>query len=375
MEIIAIILLAMLTVLLFTTLFNVLLWERVENINYETKDSVSVLIPARNESANIIGCLECLINQTNVKEILVYNDYSSDDTAEKVISFSKQYPVVQLIEPSTLPSGWTGKTFACYQLAQKARGDWLLFIDADTRITHNAISGMLLKAQQWNVTFLSCWPGLEMVTFWERFLMPVLNFFVYTVYPAFLSFKFNMPSLGIAHGACIMIKRDVYHKIGGHERVKNKIFEDTELARLWRNENERSLCFDGQNVVRVRMYESLKDIWIGFQKNFYPGFNSEVSFWIFMAFHALLFLIPFFLFFISLYIVLMVILVLTIRILLSIRFRHPFWSALLHPFGEIFLLALGISSWWKFTNGPGVNWKGRTYAKGSFVSSDKAGQK
>lgn len=363
MEIIAITILLILLVLLFTTILNVFFWRKVRNEDSTIQDSVSVLIPARNESENIIPCLERIVHQNNIQEILVYNDHSTDNTAELVNEFGKRHSTVTLIESVDLPEGWTGKTFACYQLALKAKGNWLLFIDADTRLSQKAIKGTLFQAKKYKTSFLSCWPGLDMLTFWEKLLMPLLNFFVYTIYPAPIAFKYDMPSLGIAHGACIMIKQDVYHKIGGHKRVHNKIFEDTELARLWRKEGERSLCFDGQDVVRVRMYESLKDIWIGFQKNFYPGFNSPLSFWLFMIFHTILFLLPFFLFFFSSYIFLMTLIVLIIRLLLSLRFKHPIWSALLHPLGELFLLMLGISSWWKFAKGKGVTWKDRVYPK------------
>jgi len=353
----------MLGSLLFTTFLNVLFWKKVRNTSSEISGSVSVLIPARNEAENIIPCLELIVKQRNVNEILVYNDHSNDNTAELVKEFSKIHSLTRLLDPIDLPEGWTGKNFACYQLASKAKSDWLLFIDADTRLSPQAINGILEQAEKWKATFISCWPGLEMSTFWEKLLMPLLNFFVYTIYPAPISFQYDMPSLGIAHGACIMIKRETYNKIGGHIKVRNKIFEDTELARLWRKERERSLCFDGQEVVRVRMYKSFKDIWIGFRKNFYPGFNSSFSFWLFLAFHMVLFLLPFFLLLSSLYFFVMAISVLLIRILLAIRFKHPIWSAIFHPIGEAFLIMLGIASWWQFEKGKGVEWKGRIYSK------------
>lgn len=363
MEIVIIIVLLILGSIFFTTILNIFFWQKIQNSSSEIPDTVSVLIPARNESENIIPCLKLIVHQRNVNEVLIYNDHSDDDTAELVKEFSKTHTLVRLLDPLDLPEGWTGKNFACYQLALNAKSDWLLFIDADTRLSPQAISGILEQAKKWKATFVSCWPGLEMLTFWEKLLMPLLNFFVYIIYPAPISFQYDMPSLGIAHGACIMIKRETYNKIGGHVKVQNKIFEDTELARLWRKEGERSLCFDGQEVVRVRMYKSFMDIWIGFQKNFYPGFNSSFSFWLFLLFHTVLFLLPFFFLLSSSYFLIMAISVWLIRILLAVRFKHPIWSAILHPIGEIFLIMLGIASWWHFEKGKGVQWKGRVYLK------------
>jgi chlorobactene glucosyltransferase len=365
LEIVLIILLSILGLLFFTTLLNVLFWPKLQGGKPEIIGTVSILIPARNEEVNIVSCLESITSQQNIIEVLVYNDHSTDETGALVKSFRQTHPLVRLIEPIDLPAGWTGKNFACYQLASHAKGEWLLFADADARFSEGAVAGMLSEAVNRKASFVSCWPGLEMRSFWEKLLMPLLNFFVFSTYPAPISFKHDMPSLGIAHGACIMMNRDVYHKIGGHSRVSNQIFEDTQLARLWREEKERSLCFDGQNIVKVRMYETLGEIWLGFQKNFYPGFKSSLSFWLFIIMHASLFLIPFLLFYISQYLLFMAFSVWLMRILLALRFKHPVWSALLHPLSESLLLALAISSWWQCISGKGVLWKGRSYLAGS----------
>ncbi len=185
--------------------------------------------------------------------------------------------------------------------------------------------------------------------------MPLLNFVVFTMFPAPLALRRGDPSLGIAHGACILVSRTAYEKVGGHAAVAAEIFEDTRLAQVWRERGERSLCLDGQRVVSVRMYGSLREIWRGFEKNFRAGFRSSLAFWAFWVAHAVFFIAPFAADWRAAAIVVW------IRLMLAVRFRHPLWSALLHPIGECFLLALGISSWWRFRSGRGVMWKGRTY--------------
>src|SRR5262249_14811546 len=270
---------------------------------------------------------------------------------------------IRAIEPAPLEPGWCGKNFACYQLANAAKGDWLLFIDADARLVDGAAARMVDEMKWRRLTFLSCWPGLEMESFWERTLMPMLNFVVFSIFPAPLSLIMEHQSLALAHGACLMFERKRYFEIGGHAAVQDQIFEDTRLARLWRMRGGRGLCLDGQDIVRVRMYSSFDDIWRGFEKNFYPAFRREISFWVFLAFHLIVCLLPFVLlpFSPSRVAVLAVAAVLLTRLALALYFRHSLVSVLLQPMSEAILIAIGLSSWWRCRSGKGVVWKGRQY--------------
>jgi len=281
-------------------------------------------------------------------------------------------PRVRLIVPPALPSGWCGKPFACSRLAAEALGEWLLFIDADARLGEGAVERMLNEAASRDVSLLSCWPGLELKGFWEKILMPMLNFVVLTLFPAPLSLKRRDASLGLAHGACILARREEYERVGGHEAVRDEIFEDTSLARTWRARGERGQCLDGQSIVRVRMYDSFHGIWNGFRKNFFPSFRHLRSFWLFLLLHLFCFFLPFVLFIAlatrgvwSLPAGLAAASVLLMRASLALRFRYPLWSVLLHPLAECVLLILGIVSWWSCRGGRGVEWKGRIYRAGA----------
>lgn len=336
---------------------NAALWPEVKPESDAAGD-VSVLIPARNEEQNLPRCLETVLPQAGVREVLVYDDHSDDGTAAVVRSFAARDPRVRLIEPSPLPPGWAGKTFACHKLSEAAGAPWLLFLDADVTLAPGAIAGVLAEAQRRSLTLLSCWPGLLMQGFWEKLLMPMLNFVVFTLYPAPLAIRRPLDaSLGLAHGALILARRDSYQRVGGHAAVRSELFEDTLLARLWRSRGERSLCLDGRRVVQTRMYSGLRPIWQGFQKNFYPAFRSPVSFWAFLAFHAAVFLGPFLTANWA-----AAACVIAMRFALALRFSHPLWSAFLHPPAQVFLLALGLASWWRYRHGAGVAWKGRRYA-------------
>jgi len=346
------------------TLANVALWPRLRRATGNRPGEVSVLIPARNEESNLPSCLDAVLNQgETVLEILVYNDHSTDDSANVIKGFAERDRRVRAIEPVPLGSGWVGKNFACSRLASESKGKWLLFIDADAQLAESAVERMVEEMRVRRLKFLSCWPGLEMGSFWERALMPMLNFVVLTIFPAPLSLILDRPSLGLAHGACLMIERESYFSVGGHSAVRDRIFEDCSLARLWRERGERSLCLDGQDVVRVRMYESFGEIWRGFQKNFFPAFRHEMSFWAFITLHLLVFLLPWFLL-IAIpcrTAALVVVIIFGARVSLALRFRHPAWAAPLHPVGELILISIAISSWRRIKSGRGVDWRGRKY--------------
>ena len=346
-------------------------WPRVRRAGAAAPGAVSILIPARDEAERIGAAVSAALAQDDtVGEALVYDDHSSDGTADRARAAAAGDPRLRVLPPAPLPADWCGKTFACAQLAAAARGEWLLFLDADTQLKPGAAARLVAEASARGCTLLSAWPGLELRSFWERALLPMLNHVVFTLFPAPLSLLSNRPSLGLAHGACILARRAEYERTGGHAMARAELFEDTALARAWRAAGERGLCLDGQDVVTVRMYDSFGGIWRGFQKNIRPAFRREANFWLFLAFRAAFFLWPF--------------LALAWawgrsaewrpaagaaaaallgRFAQAARFGYPRWSCLLHPLAEGALLAVGGASWYKWRWGRGVEWKSRIYPK------------
>lgn len=372
MTVLALLILAAALALLCVALWNALAWPRVgdSGVRLEADSpTVSVLIPARDEERNIAGCLDSALAQwQTVFEVLVYDDHSTDRTAELVEAYARRDRRVRLVRPAELPEGWCGKTFACARLAAEARGRWLLFLDADARLAgHDAVSLIAGEALARGVTLLSCWPRLLTRGFWEGALIPMLNFVVFTLYPAPLALRRDDASLGLAHGSCVLARRDAYEAVGGHASVRGELFEDTRLAQVWRARGQRGLCLDGSGVVTVRMYRSFGEIWNGFRKNFFPAFRGAKTFWAFLALHLFVFLLPFALAPLALRqswawpLAAAVGCVLAARAALASRFAHPWWSVALHPLGEAVLVALGVASWLGCRSGRGVEWKGRRY--------------
>lgn len=357
---------------LLITFWNVQAWPRVRKMDSGEKEdgSVSVLIPARNEERRIGPCIESLVSRhPSVVEILVYDDHSTDKTVDVVSRWAEKDARIRVIPPVPLPAGWCGKPFACAQLAKAASGVWLLFLDADTQVQPEAVASAVHEARSREATLLSCWPGLSLESFWEHLLMPMLGFCLFNLFPAPLSLKRKDPSLGMAHGACILAQKETYDRLGGHELVKDEILEDAMLARRWRQHGEYSVLLDGTDLVRLRMYTSFGEIWRGFQKNFYPAFRHEGSFWAYLALHFVAFLAPFAGIASIWYkagalrlLAASLLCVLGSRLLLAWRFRQPVWPALLHPLAETLLIALALSSYYRARN-QGVEWKGRRYRK------------
>jgi chlorobactene glucosyltransferase len=356
-------------IVLWIVVINALKWPGLVREAEFDVPVVSLLIPARNEAHHIESAIKSALAQGSlIKEILVYDDHSDDSTASIVEAMQAQSPKIVLFQPSPLPDGWLGKPFACWQLAANASGEWLLFLDADTRLHPGAVSKMLGEATSRNVTFLSSWPGILAVSFWERTFMPMLNFVVFSLFPTPLQSHYASPSFGLAHGACLFMRHEEYKQMGGHERVKQEFFEDTVLAREWRKSGLKGICLNGRHHVSVRMYSSLREIIEGFSKIVYPAFRHEATFWIFMGFHLVCLMLPTvilpFAWWFSFHPVTVSIAagaVLLARAIQCIQFGYPLWSVLLHPLAECGLIGLGLYARHKCRHSKGVQWKGRTY--------------
>jgi len=227
-----------------------------------TTPQLSVIIPARNEETSLGTCLESLISQSGVDfEIIVVNDHSTDRTREIAESFNK----VRVIDATSLPEGWTGKNNAVAMGAREALGQWLLFTDADTIHTPGSLARALKEAKDNNADVLSYSPEQIAVTFWEMAILPVVFAELARHFPPSKVSDPNSPEAA-ANGQFILIRRDVYHAIGGHVSVASEILEDVALARRVKAAGYR-LRFRYSESVRTRMYHSFSQLREGWTKN------------------------------------------------------------------------------------------------------------
>jgi chlorobactene glucosyltransferase len=335
---------------------------------------VSILVPARNEEINIRDCAESLLNQDYPDyEVIVLNDSSEDKTGEILSELQNIYPKLKILQGKPLAEGWTGKTYACNQLSEAAKGEWLLFTDADTRHYTGSLRGAMYTALEKDTDLLTVFPKMTMKTFSEKLLMPMLFFIAFVLLPFYFVDKKGFTKFAIGVGPFMLFKKSAYEKIGGHESVKNAIVEDVWLSRKIKEHGLRLAAADGQNLCSVRMYRCFKDIWNGFSKNIFAGFNFSTPVLFTINFlYLLLFFLPFV--FLIVYAVtsnetgpililvfIQVIILFLIRILLTIKFKLGFISTLLHPLGAFMVPVIAFNSWRWIASGKGSKWKGRTY--------------
>jgi glycosyltransferase involved in cell wall biosynthesis len=229
-----------------------------------TPDSidVSVIIPARNEEANLQRCLQSLVAQTAPPfELIVVDDHSTDRTR----SIAQSFPTVRVLEADPLPDGWSGKCNACWTGAKPAKGKWLLFTDADTRHAVNSIEQGCREAESNHAALLSYSPQQEVHGFWERALMPVIFAELAKTYRPKEVSDPTSPAAA-ANGQYLLIRRDVYDAVGGHAAVAHAILEDVELAKLVKRAGYR-LQFHVSDAVSTRMYRTWGQMWEGWTKN------------------------------------------------------------------------------------------------------------
>ena len=335
---------------------------------------VSVLIPARDEERNIGRCLESLLRQDYPRlEILVLDDESSDRTTDIVAKLAAEHPQIRLLRGQPLPPGWHGKTYACYQLAQAARGEWLLFTDADTIHAPDAVSSALRAALETRADLVSVFPRAIMKTFWEAVALPMITVGPMCYLPLGLINRIRHPLVTLAIGPFMFFRRDFYWRIGGHEAVKQDIAEDVFLARLVKRNGGRVALMDGTRTVSVRFYRGLEEAWRGFSKSSFPAFDYELGpLLALLLVNLAVFVAPLGFLLVGLrngwldqfwvgFPLLQLIIGLLIRALIGQRFGYEWWTVLLHPLTMIFgvLVALNSVRWAWF--GLGMAWKGRSY--------------
>ena len=195
----------------------------------QEKPFLSVLVPARNEAANIETCVRSLLNQDYPEyELLVLDDASTDGTAEVLSRLQAESPRLRVLHGAALPDGWLGKNWACHQLAQSAAGQYLLFLDADTRAGPRFLSELAALVVDKRLDYFSGVPRQEAHRFAQRLIVPMLAWIAYTLTPIPLIRRLPLSFLATAIGQCMLFRRAAYERIGGHAAVRAVIAEEDE---------------------------------------------------------------------------------------------------------------------------------------------------
>ncbi|MBA3893959.1 MAG: glycosyltransferase [Gemmatimonadales bacterium] len=350
----------------------------LSDVTPATGTLVSVVVPARNEAATIETVVTSVLASTyHPLELIVVDDRSTDGTAAIVERLAAADARLRLIAGEPLPEGWYGKPWACAQGYREARGDLLLFTDADTRHEPGLLAGAVGALRTEEAALVTVSPQQRCVTFWERVIMPQIWLLLGIRYHPRRVNRARRERDVIANGQFILVRREDYEAIGTHAAVRHEVAEDLALAQtFFRNGRKLHFAF-AERLMETRMYQGLPQLIEGWSKNVYLGgrrsfphepvlralvpalLGAAMLFW----------LVP------PVALVLgglwptwvpaaaaATVLSLGFWMLISYGMRIPAWYGLLYPLGATMALYIVGRSTWR--GGRRVEWRGRTYREG-----------
>jgi 4,4'-diaponeurosporenoate glycosyltransferase len=229
---------------------------------------ISVIVPARNEEDNLSRLLPSLLGQSPAPhEILVVDDHSSDRTAEVARGLG-----ADVLAGKDLPDGWKGKPWACQQGADASRGDWLLFLDADTEMAPGGMARIVALSSEPDRVHSICpyhrigKPYEELSAFFNVIMILGTN--------AFTLRGTSAGDIGL-FGQALFLSRRHYDAVGGHERAKGEVLENFHLARHFREAGIACRSYLGKGTLSMRMFPGgLRDLVAGWSKGFVSGAGS-----------------------------------------------------------------------------------------------------
>ena len=339
---------------------------------------VSIILPARNEEEFIDKCLDTLVNQDyNNYEIIVIDDSSEDDTRKIILEYAKKHEKIVPVFARPKPDGWMGKNWACMEGYRKAKGDLLLFTDADTTHSKNVISLAVKHLNSFNLDALSAIP--KMLTFdrWTKITLPMISTFLHT---RFSALNVNDPNkkTGYFFGSFFILQKKVYEKVGMHEGVKHEIIEDGALGKKVKESGYKMKMVRSEHLIEAVWARDKSTLWNALKRLMVPLYlqSGKIAIGIFFAVVFLLF-VPFLILVItatfpiettSMKILcisatiasLLIYIGATIeaKIGLGLRFSH----ALCAPLGGLVVTAGFLAGLLQAKSSSSVSWRGRSYS-------------
>lgn len=302
---------AVLTVFTFTSILNVFFFPRLSNQRsavsrqrspvidpqseiQNPESRISILIPARNESAVIAQTVRALLAQDDADfELLILDDGSTDRTGALALQAAQGDPRVRVIAGQPLPPGWLGKNWACHQLSQAATYPFLLFTDADVSWKPGALSALMNMQALQNADLLTVWPTQRTQTWGERLVVPLMALTIIAYLPILAVHHLPWRVFSAAMGQCLLFRREAYARIGGHTAVRANIVEDVALAARLKGAGLRLRMADGGGLIACRMYRSWAEVRNGFAKNLLAGHGDQPALLLLSTFfHWLVFVFP-----------------------------------------------------------------------------------
>ena len=350
---------------------NLRIYRRLpRNETAKLASGVSVLIPARNEEKNIRATVTAVLVNGGVDfEVVVLDDHSTDRTAAIVAELAANDSRVRLEHAPTLAPGWCGKQHACYHLAQLARHPWLVFLDADVRLSGDALQRMARFMERTGADLASSVPRQELGTFSERLLIPLIHFVLLGFLPMHVMRRTTSPAFSAGCGQLFIARRSAYESCGGHAMIRTSLHDGIKLPRVFRAAGFRTDLFDATDLAVCRMYHTNAEVWRGLGKNATEGLAAPGTI---VPMTVILLggqVLPFVLLgfapnltqpFLTLTVLAAVMAYLP-RLTAIWRLEQTLGSALLHPLGVVSLLGIQWFALLRSLAGRPSVWKGRSY--------------
>ena len=333
---------------------------RIPRNGRDLSASVAVLLPVRNEAANIVELVASLKAQTGISDLKFYflDDGSEDETLEllkREVAGDKRF---SLSSGQLLPEGWLGKPWALEQLRSNAKADYIVNIDADVRLAPKAICATINLLIDQKLDFVSPYPKQIAKSFGERMVQPLLQWSWLSTVPLRFAEKSGRPALAVANGQFFAVRESALAAVSGYSASKRAVLDDMELARTLLRNGFKGAVADGSRIATCRMYNSWAEVKAGYGKSLWAAFGSRFGSFIAISFLFLTGILPvlgaiagFTAGFYALEFVIIS------RIIAARVSGGKLLDSFLHPISTLALIYLIIYSW---TARGKVHWKGRT---------------
>ena len=209
--------------------------------------------------------------------MLIYDDQSTDETYPLCASFAAENKLFNVIKGGELPAGWLGKNHACHQLAKQAKGDYLLFLDADEVIANGLINGAVHRMKTYQLSLLSLFSNQVMQTTGEKTTVPLLHYLLLNLLPLRLVFLVKSAAFATACGQFMLFDAYSYRKNNWHGQVMDKIVEDAAIMKLVKSAGYNGEVLLANGMLTCRMYKSYRDAINGFSKNAFAAFDYNIA--------------------------------------------------------------------------------------------------
>ena len=239
--------------------------------------SASVVIPARNEVANIRACVESVLAQEGVDvELVVLDDASTDGTTEVLAEMAREDERLRVeTGGDALPEDWFGKAWALQRAQRHASREWLVFVDADVQLHPQAVASVVAYAEEEQSDMVSGIGRLEMLSFWERIMQPAVAGLILAGNDMDAVNDPEKSNRVLANGQFIAVRRTAYDAIGGHEAVRQNVLDDVGLAEAVTEAGFSYRFLVLRELFSCRMYTSFSEIWAGWSKNLFAGLKHS----------------------------------------------------------------------------------------------------